>query len=136
SLQVSTEVSELTTAGSFTLGGSTSTDANGNTVTTQGLTIPALNVRRAETTVELPSGGSFAIAGLMQHNTKQTLDQFPGLGSMPVLGALFRSRDFQKNETELVILISAYLVTPTAPTKLAAPTDGFVPAGDGDTILM
>jgi pilus assembly protein CpaC len=137
SLQVSTEVSELTNAGSFTLGGSSVTDPTTNiTTTTQGLTIPALAVRRAETTVELPSGGSFAIAGLMQHTTKQVLDQFPGLGSMPILGALFRSRDFQNNETELVVLISAYLVTPTPLTKLAAPTDGFVAPGDLDTILM
>ncbi len=136
SLQVSTEVSELTNAGAFTLGGSTTTDANGNVITTQGLNIPALSVRRAETTVELPTGGSFAIAGLMQHNTKQVLDQFPGLGSMPILGALFRSRDFQNNETELVILISAYLVTPNTSSKFALPTDGFVPAGDAQTILM
>lgn len=136
SLQVSTEVSELSNAGSFTLGGGSVTDANGNTVTTQGLTVPALSVRRAETTVELPSGGSFAIAGLMQHTTKQVLDQFPGLGSMPILGALFRSRDFQNNETELVILISAYLVSPTSATKFVSPTDGFVPAGDAQTILM
>ena len=82
-------------------------------------------MRRAQTTVELPSGGSFAIAGLMQHTTKQVLEQFPGIGDMPVLGALFRSRDFQNNETELVVLVSAYLVNPTAEAKLAAPTDGF-----------
>jgi len=137
SLQVSTEVSELTNAGAFTLGGSSTTDpTTGAVTTTAGLNIPALSVRRAETTVELPSGGSFAIAGLMQHTTKQVLDQFPGLGSMPILGALFRSRDFQNNETELVVLISAYLVTPTAQTKYASPTDGFVPAGDLQTILM
>src|SRR6185436_6991013 len=137
SLQVSTEVSELSNAGSFTLGGGSTTDpTTGVTITTAGLTVPALSVRRAETTIELPSGGSFAIAGLMQHATKQVIDRFPGLGSMPILGALFRSRDFQNNETELVVLISAYLVTPTANTKLAAPTDGFVPAGDFDTILM
>jgi pilus assembly protein CpaC len=137
SLQISTEVSELTNAGAFTLGGSSSTDpTTGAVVTTQGLNIPALSVRRAETTVELPSGGNFAIAGLMQHTTKQVLDQFPGLGSMPILGALFRSRDFQNNETELVVLVSAYLVNPTAATKLVAPTDGFIPPGDAETILM
>jgi pilus assembly protein CpaC len=96
--------------------------------------MPALAVRRAETTIELPSGGSFAIAGLMQHTTKQVIDEFPGLKDMPVLGALFRSRDFQNNETELVVIVSAYLVNPTRGTKLAAPTDGFVPATDADTI--
>ena len=85
-------------------------------------------MRRAETTVELPSGGSFAIAGLMQHTTKQVLDAFPGLKDMPVLGALFRSRDFQNDETELVVIVSAYLVNPTTRSKLAAPTDGFVRA--------
>jgi pilus assembly protein CpaC len=136
SLQISTEVSELTNTGAFTLQGSSTTDGNGNTVNVGGLTIPALNVRRAETTVELPSGGSFAIAGLLQHTTKQEIDRFPGLGSMPVLGALFRSRDFQNNETELVILVSAYLVDPTAESKLAAPTDGFIPPSDAQTIFM
>ncbi|HEY1709401.1 MAG TPA: type II and III secretion system protein family protein [Rhizomicrobium sp.] len=136
SLQVSTEVSELTNTGAFTLASSQSTDSNGNPVTVAGVTIPALNVRRADTTVELPSGGSFAIAGLMQHTTKQVLEQFPGLGSMPILGALFRSRDFQNDETELVVICTAYLVNPVAEAKLAAPTDGFVPPGDADTILM
>ena len=77
------------------------------------MTIPALDVRRAQTTIELPSGGSFAIAGLLQHTTKQVLDAFPGLKDMPVLGALFRSRDFQNDETELVVIVSAYLVEPT-----------------------
>jgi len=136
SLQISTEVSELTNTGAFTLGGGTTTDSQGNTVATSGLTIPALAVRRAETTVELPSGGSFAIAGLLQHTTKQDIGRFPGLGQMPVLGALFRSRDYQNNETELVVLVSAYLVNPTSRDKLAAPTDGFVPPADLDTILL
>jgi pilus assembly protein CpaC len=93
-------------------------------------------VRRAETTVELPSGGSFAIAGLLQHMTKQQIDAFPGLKDMPVLGALFRSRDFQNNETELVVMVSAYLVNPVASDKIALPTDGFVPPTDGQQILM
>jgi pilus assembly protein CpaC len=136
SLQISTEVSELTNTGAFTLGGGSVTNSDGTTTTTSGLTIPALNVRRAETTVELPSGGSFAIAGLLQHTTKQEIDRFPGLGQMPVLGALFRSRDFQNNETELVVLVSAYLVNPTSRDKLALPTDGFVPPTDLETILL
>jgi len=137
SLQISTEVSELTNTGAFTLQGSTTTDpTTGQTVTAPGLTIPALNVRRAQTTVELPSGGSFAIAGLMQHTTKQVLDQFPGIGQMPVLGALFRSRDFQNNETELVVLVSAYLVNPTAEAKLSSPTDGYQIPTDPETLLL
>jgi pilus assembly protein CpaC len=135
SLQISTEDSELSTAGAVTLSGGTSV-VNGQTVTTGGLTIPALSVRRAETTVELPSGGSFAIAGLMQHNTKQVIDGFPGLKDMPVLGALFRSRDYQDDQTELVVLVSAYLVTPTTESAFAAPTDGFVAPTDPETLLL
>ena len=105
-------------------------------MSTAATTIPALSVRRAETTVELPSGGSFAIAGLMQHTTKQQLDAFPGLKDMPILGALFRSRDFQNNETELVVMVTAYLVSPTQEAKFVAPTDGFVPAADVETVLL
>jgi pilus assembly protein CpaC len=127
SLQVSTEVSELTNTGAFTLQGSTSTN---------GLTIPALSVRRTSTTVEVPSGGSFAIAGLMQHTSKQVLEALPGMKDMPILGALFRSRDYQNNESELVVIISAYLVTPTAAANLASPTDGYVAPTDAETILL
>lgn len=126
SLQLSTEVSELTNTGAFTL----------NAGTANALTIPALDVRRAETTVELPSGGSFAIAGLLQHTNKQVLDAFPGLKDMPVLGALFRSRDFQNDETELVVIVSAYLVEPTTEKKFAAPTDGFVAPDEFETIAL
>lgn len=135
SLQISTEVSELTNTGAFTVGGGTVTGPNGQATSTA-LTIPALAVRRAETTVELPSGGSFAIAGLLQHMTKQEIDGFPGLKDMPVLGALFRSRDYQNNETELVVMVSAYLVNPVQADKIALPTDGFVPATDPETILL
>lgn len=126
SLQLSSEVSELTNTGSFTLGGSGGT----------GLTIPALSVRRTETTVELPSGGSFAVAGLMQHNTKQVINGFPGVKDLPVLGALFRSRDFQNDESELVVLVSAYLVEPNAASAFSAPTDGFVAPTDPETLLL
>ncbi|HEY0283458.1 MAG TPA: type II and III secretion system protein family protein [Rhizomicrobium sp.] len=136
SLQLSTEVSELTNTGAFTLQGGTSVDPNGNPVTVGATTIPALSVRRTETTIELPSGGSFAVAGLMQHTTRQQLDGFPGLKDMPILGALFRSRDFQNNETELVVMVTAYLVSPTTEAKLAAPTDGFLPPTDPETILL
>jgi pilus assembly protein CpaC len=127
SLQLSSEVSELTNTGAFTLTGASSTN---------GLTIPALSVRRAQTTVELPSGGSFAVAGLMQHNTKQVIDGFPGVKDLPVLGALFRSRDFADDQTELVVLVSAYLVDPTAESALSAPTDGFVAPSDPETLLL
>jgi pilus assembly protein CpaC len=125
SLQLSSEVSELTNAGSFIAGSGTNT-----------LAIPALAVRRTATTVELPSGGSFAVAGLMQHNTKQVIDGFPGVKDLPVLGALFRSRDFSDNQTELVVLISAYLVEPNAESAFSAPTDGFVAPTDPETLLL
>lgn len=126
SLQLSTEVSELTTAGSFTLGG-TNDDP---------LVIPALNVRRASSTVELPSGGSMMIAGLLREDTRQNIDQLPGIGSLPVLGALFRSRDYLSGETELVIIIEAYIVSPTSPGRLQTPADGLVIANDAQTLLF
>ena len=126
SLQLSSEVSELSNTGAFTLSGGTTT----------GLSIPALNVRRTGTTIELPSGGSFAVAGLMQHNTKQVIDGFPGVKDLPVLGALFRSRDFADDQTELVVLVSAYLVEPTSESAFTAPTDGFVAPTDPETLLL
>lgn len=126
SLQLSTEVSELTTAGSFTLGG-TNDDP---------LVIPALNVRRASSTVELPSGGSMMIAGLLREDTRQNIDQLPGIGSLPVLGALFRSRDYLSGETELVIIIEAYIVSPTSPGRLQTPADGLIIANDAQTLLF
>jgi pilus assembly protein CpaC len=128
SLQISTEVSELTNTGAFTL---TGVNGAGTAVT-----IPALNVRRAETTVEIPSGGSFAIAGLMQHTTKQQIDGFPGMKDLPVLGALFRSRDFQNSETELVVMVTAYLVNPVAEAALATPSDGYITPTDPETLLL
>jgi len=126
SLQLSSEVSELSNTGAFTLTGGTTT----------GLSIPALNVRRTGTTIELPSGGSFAVAGLMQHNTKQVIDGFPGVKDLPVLGALFRSRDFADDQTELVVLVSAYLVEPTSEAALSVPTEGFIAPSDPETILL
>jgi len=136
SLQISTEVSELTNTGALTLAGATTTDGNGNTIVQQGLTLPALAVRRTQTTVELPSGGSLAIGGLIQQQTKQNLDALPGVKDLPVLGALFRSRDFQNNESELVVTVSAYLVNPVSPTQLARPDDGFVLPTDLETMLL
>ena len=126
SLQLSTEVSELTTAGAFTLGG-TADDA---------LVIPALNVRRASSTVEMPSGGSMMIAGLLREDTRQNIDQLPGIGSLPILGALFRSRDYLSGETELVIIIEAYIVSPTSPGRMQTPADGLIIANDAQTLLF
>lgn len=125
-LQVSTEVSELTSEGAFLQRG----------VDASGLSIPAIAVRRTETTVELPSGGSLMIGGLLQQTNKQNLDSFPGLKELPVLGALFRSRDFQNSETELVVMVTAYLVDPVAPQQLATPDQGFSLPTDPETVLL
>jgi pilus assembly protein CpaC len=88
-------------------------------------------VRRAETTVDLASGESFALAGLLENTTEQDISKIPWLGDVPVLGQLFRSNLFQHNETELVIIVTPYLVKPSA-TALAAPTDGFVLPHDAE----
>jgi pilus assembly protein CpaC len=126
SLQLSTEVSELTTSGAFTLGG---TGPNA-------LVIPALNVRRTSNTVELPSGGSLMIAGLLREDTRQNIDQLPGIGGLPVLGTLFRSRDYLSGETELVIIIEAFIVSPTSRDLMQTPADGLVVSGDLQTVLF
>jgi pilus assembly protein CpaC len=105
-----------------------------NAITISGFSIPALTVRRAETTVELGSGESFALAGLLQNTSTENISKIPGLGDIPVLGQLFRSQRFQKGETELVIIVTPYLVKPVE-TALAAPTDGFVPPHDVQMII-
>ena len=126
SLKVSTEVSALSTSGELTI-----------RLTENDLaTIPALTLRRAETTVELPSGGSLVIAGLLQDDISSTVTGIPGLMNLPILGALFRSQEFQRNETELIIIVTAYLVEPVAERALALPTDGFAPASDVDMYLF
>jgi pilus assembly protein CpaC len=127
SLKISTEVSELSQQGAFTL----STGSG-----SASLTIPSLTVRRAETSVELPSGGGMMIAGLLQEESKQDIDSVPGLQSLPVLGALFRSRDYQEGETELVVIVTPYLVSPTNPANLQTPADGFQIANDAETDLF
>ncbi len=136
SLKISTEISELTNVGAFQGQTQTVTDSAGNTSVTQSLTIPALTVRRAESTVELPSGGSTMLAGLIQSQTRQTIDQLPGLKKLPILGALFQSRDFQNQETELVVIVTPYLVDPTSKDKLRTPVDGYVNASDSKTIFF
>lgn len=136
SLQISIEVSELTNTGALTLADSAFIDSSGATVIRQGLTLPALAVRRTETTVELPSGGSLAIGGLIREQTKQNLDAFPGLKDLPVLGALFRSRDFQSNETELVVTVTAYLIDPVAESQIVTPNDGLRIPTDLETIFL
>lgn len=125
-LRVRPEVSELTTNGqvSVPLAGGT-------------LTIPALTVRRAETTVEMGSGQSFAIAGLLSRTSTDITNALPGIGEVPVLGALFKSNNFQRGESELVIIVTPYIVRPASnPDLLHAPTDGFRPATDLDRMLL
>ncbi|MCH8835281.1 MAG: type II and III secretion system protein family protein [Proteobacteria bacterium] len=106
-----------------------------NSVTLNNFVVPSLIVRRAETTVELGSGQSFAIAGLLQNNVTHDIRKFPVLGDIPVLGALFRSDRFQRDESELVIIVTPYIVRPTSRTRLAAPTDGFVPPHDIERLI-
>lgn len=125
SLKVSTEVSETTAENSFTLGKG---DAK--------LVLPGLNVRRAETTVELPSGGAMMIAGLIKDDARQNLDKVPGVADLPVLGSLFRSRDFISGETELVVIVTPYLTRPGKPGDFQTPADGLQIASDAQTLLF
>lgn len=106
------------------------------TITQTGLNVPSLTVRRAKTTVELPSGGSLVMAGLLQENMRQTVSGIPYLKDIAVLGQLFRSRDYQNAETELVIVVTPYLVDPTHDSKLTDPSKGFVAASDMQAILL
>lgn len=101
-----------------------------------GLNVPGLTVRRATTTVEVRDGQSFAIAGLLQSTFQDTINQFPVLGDVPIIGALFRSTEFQRNETELVIVVTPRLVQPAAPELVSTPTDHFVPPDDFELFAL
>ncbi len=119
SLKVVPEVSALSTQGQVNL---------------NGFSVPSLETRRANTTVELASGQSFAIAGMLRHDTLQSFSGTPGLASLPIIGALFRSSEFTNNETELAIIVTPYLVQPSS-TRLATPVDGFQVPNDYDRIV-
>jgi pilus assembly protein CpaC len=121
SLKVTTEVSELSTEGA---------------IVNSGFTIPSLKVRRADTTVELPSGGSLALAGLIAEQTKQQINGLPGLMQLPILGSLFKSRDYINRQTELMILVTPYIVRPVAQKDLSRPDDGFADASDPSTVFL
>ena len=121
SLKVLTEVSELSTEGA---------------IVSAGITIPSLSVRRADTTLEIPSGGSLAMAGMIQDQTKQQLNGIPGLMNLPVLGALFKSRDFVTHQTELMVLVTPYIVRAVAQKDLSRPDDGYADASDPATTLL
>ena len=120
SLRVRPEVSELSSDGAVSL---------------NGFTVPALTVRRAETTVELGSGQSFMIAGLLKNSTKNNITKMPGAGDIPILGSLFRSTSFQRGETELVIVVTPYLVKPVDASAIKLPTDGYQAANELQRII-
>ena len=121
SLHVMTEVSEV---------------SNDNSINISGISVPSIKTRRAETTVEIPSGGSMAMAGLIQQQTKQAINGLPGLSTLPVLGTLFRSRDFANNQTELMVLVTPYVVRAVAQKDLSRPDDGFAAAADPQADLL
>ena len=120
SIRVRPEVSQLTDAGSVRL---------------NGFTIPGITTRRAETTVELGSGQAFMIGGLLSNAQNSNVDKAPFLGDLPILGSLFRSNGFKRNETELMIVVTPYLVKPVSPQQIALPTAGFRAATDGERII-
>jgi len=135
SLKIATEVSELTSEGAISTGDTPIRNQDGTTTVIRGITIPALQVRRAETTVEMSSGSSIVLAGLIQERTRHAMEGVPGVMNTPVIGSLFRSRDFINNETELVIIVTPYLVRPTAPENLRTPADGFRNPSERESLL-
>ncbi len=127
SLKVMTEVSNLSTNNSLTIAipGSTQT-----------LTVPSIQTRRADTTVEIPSGGALALAGMIQQQTKQQINGLPGLMELPVLGPLFKSRDYINQQTELMVLVTPYVVRAVAQKDLSRPDDGFADPSDPAAVLL
>jgi pilus assembly protein CpaC len=123
SLRVMTEVSEVSSENALTGG-------------VGGTTIPSIKTRRAETTLEIPSGGSIAMAGLIQEQTKQAVNGLPGIDQLPILGALFRSQDFVSNQTELMVIVTPYVVRAVAQKELSRPDDGFASASDSQSTLL
>ncbi|WP_114947207.1 type II and III secretion system protein family protein [Microvirga calopogonii] len=125
-LKVGTEVSEI--------------DPNNQIIVpagnNQSLAIPGFKVRKQDTTVEMPSGAALVTAGLIQQQTKQAVNGLPGLMDLPILGTLFRSRDYQRQETELVIIVTPYLAKPIEPQKIARPDDGFAPASEPNAVFL
>jgi len=123
SLRVMTEVSEVSPENALTGGAG-------------GTTIPSVKTRRAETTLEIPSGGSMAMAGLIQEQTKQAVNGMPGVDQLPVLGQLFRSQDYVNHETELMVLVTPYIVRAVGQKELSRPDDGFASASDSQSTLL
>ena len=127
SLKVLTEVSDLSSENAITL------QVPGST---QSLTIPSIRTRRADTTVEIPSGGSLALAGMIQEQTKQQINGLPGLMQIPILGSLFKSRDYINHQTELMVLVTPYVVRAVAQKQLSRPDDGFADPNDPSSVLL
>jgi pilus assembly protein CpaC len=127
SLKVMTEVSDLSTDNAMTLQitGAQST-----------LTVPSIRTRRADTVVEIPSGGSLAMAGMIQEQTKQQINGVPGLMQLPILGTLFKSRDYVNRQSELMVLVTPYVVRAVAQKKLSRPDDGFADSSDPQAVLL
>ena len=121
SLRIGTDVTEIDPEQAIRIGG---------------ISVPATKVRRSETTVELPSGAVMMTAGLIQQRSAQAINGLPGLMSLPVLGTLFRSRDYQRQETELMIMVTPFIAKPMEPAQVQRPDDGFVDAHDAQTILL
>ena len=121
SIQVAPEVSDLDFS---------------NAIQISGFLVPAITTRRASTTVEIPDGQSFAIAGLLKDNVREIVSKFPVLGDIPILGVLFRSTSFQKNETELIIIVTPHLVKPLNLTKQTLPTDQYIEPNDFEFYLL
>jgi len=130
SLRVMSEVSELSNDNSLTLNQAVTAS------TVNSVTIPSIRTRRAETTLEIPSGGAMAMAGLIADQTKQAINGFPGLMQLPILGTLFRSRDYVNSQTELMILVTPYVVRSVAQKDLSRPDDGFAAPPDPQAELL
>ncbi|MGE7471723.1 type II and III secretion system protein family protein [Bosea sp. NPDC003192] len=127
SMRIATEVTELDAENQLRLADTTQTGA---------VNAPGFRTRKSDTTVELPSGGTLATAGLIQRVSRQAINGLPGLMNIPIIGTMFRSRDYQREETELMIAVTPYIVKPVGPNQLQRPDDGFVEAHDAQTILM
>jgi pilus assembly protein CpaC len=127
SLKVMSEASELTMEDAFTLPGGSGQSS---------LTIPAIKTRRTDTTVEVPSGGSLVLAGMLSERTRQNMNGLPGLMNLPVIGTLFRSRDYMNRQTELMFMVTPYIVRATSARKLSRPDDGYADASDPSSYLL
>lgn len=121
SLRVATEVTDIDSDNQFRF---------------DSVNVPSFRVRKSDTTVELPSGGTLVTAGLISQQTKTAINGFPGLMNIPVLGALFRSRDYQRQETELMITVTPYIVRPVASDQVKRPDDGFIDTNDAQATLL